>query len=105
MSVLGEQVAPDYNMPVLDIGETRIDVFFLRIGLGRREQAVEVRRVRLVLPVMLERVYVDLPDVPLRLWGLERRRHVSISPERAVFAPATLESGSMSYVTEPSRRR
>jgi hypothetical protein len=105
MSVLGEKVAPHHDVPVLDIGEARIDVFLLRVGLGSGEQSVQVSCVRLILPVVLEGVYVDLPDIRTRLGGLEHRRHDSISPGPPCFAAATLESGSMSYVTEPLRRQ
>ena len=103
--MLGKQVAPDYDVPVLDVGQARIDILLIRVGLSGSEQAVEIRRVRLILPMVLERVYVDLPDIRPLPGGLERRGHDSISPEPPTFAPATLESGSMSYVTEPLRRQ
>src|SRR5687768_10656044 len=106
MSVLGEQVRPHYHVPVLDIRQPRINVLLLCVGLGGREQAIEIRRVCLVLPMVLEGVDVDLPDTRPRpgCGGLDRRRHDSISPEPVTFAPATLVYGSMSYVKEPSRR-
>jgi hypothetical protein len=45
-------------MPVFDDRETQVDVALRRIGLGLRENAVEKRGIRLVLPVMREGVEV-----------------------------------------------
>lgn len=58
MTVLRHEVTPYNDVPFLDVGKARVDVLLVRVGLGFREDAVEVRGVRLVLPVMLERVEV-----------------------------------------------
>ena len=100
VSVPSEQVGPDHDVPVFDISQARIDVFLLRVGLRLGEKAIEIGGIRLVLPMVLEGVDVDLRALGRGRGGLERRRHYSISPERSCFAPATLEYGSMSYVTE-----
>ena len=69
MSVLGEQVGPDYDVPIFDVRQTRIDVFLLRVGLRRGEKAIEIRGVRFILPMVLEGVYVDLATLGRRLRG------------------------------------
>jgi hypothetical protein len=72
-------------MPVFDIGEPRVDVFLLGVWLSGGEKSVEIRRIRLVLPMVLELMEVDV--VPLdgssrRGRGLECCRHAQISPKR-----------------------
>ena len=68
------EVAPDNDMTVLYIRESRVDVLFLLIRLGRRENAVQISRVCFVLPVVLESVHVGLGSgAPLWIYC---RRHV-----------------------------
>ena len=55
MAVLRQEIRPDHDMPILDIGQTRIDVLLFRIGLGGGEEAIQIRRVGFVLPMVLER--------------------------------------------------
>ena len=86
----GEEIAPHDNVPVFDIRQARINVFFLGVGFRRAEKAIQVRRIGFILPMVLESGYVDLRALARGLGGLERRRHASISPERPHFAPATL---------------
>src|SRR6267378_4790482 len=85
MAMRCEQVAPDHYMPVFDIGQTRVDVLLFGVGLRGRQQTIEVRRIRFVLPMMLEGMDVDLRALGRRLGGLERRRHDSISPKPVGF--------------------
>ena len=73
--MLREEIGPDHDVPVFDVGEPGIDVFFLGVGLRRGEEAIEVGRVRFVLPVVLERMNIDLAGVRRCFAGLERRRH------------------------------
>ena len=47
-----QQIPPDPGVALLDVGEARIEVALARILLGRAQEPVEVRRLRLVLPVM-----------------------------------------------------
>ena len=60
MTVLGQQVAPHYDMAVFDGCQSRINVLLVQIGLGLRENAVEERRIGLVLPMVLKRVNVGV---------------------------------------------
>jgi hypothetical protein len=57
-AVLREQVGPDLEVTIFDVGQAAIDVLLLRVRLGLGEEAVEKRRVGLVLPVVLECVEV-----------------------------------------------
>ena len=88
--MLGQQLRPDYDVPVFNIGKPRVDVFLFRIELRRRENAIEVRGISFVLPVVLERVNVDFRFLGRRRgWPrFDRRRHASISPASEPFAPA-----------------
>jgi hypothetical protein len=56
--VLSQQPAPHLYVPVFDLGQAAIEVFLFGIRLGVRQQSVEVRRVGLVLPMVLEGVEV-----------------------------------------------
>src|SRR5438105_2088683 len=57
-AVLGEQLRPDLDMTVLHLRQTTIEILLLRVRFGVGEQTVEVRSIRLVLPMVLERVQV-----------------------------------------------
>jgi hypothetical protein len=69
MSVLREKVTPDYDVPVFNVGQPGVNVLLLRIRLRRGEDAIEVRGVSFVLPVVLERVDVDVDGL---WWGRTR---------------------------------
>ena len=83
--MLLEEVGPHHNVTILDIGEPRINVFLFRVWLGLSKEAVEVRCVRLILPMVLE--FVDVDRLPACSPGrrLQCRSHTEISPPRAVF--------------------
>jgi len=83
--VLGQKIGPHHDVPVFDIRQACVDILLLRVRLGGAEETVQVRRIRFILPVVLERVYVDLPDTSARLGGLECRRHGSISQQPVDF--------------------
>src|SRR4029079_5170017 len=68
---------PDNYMSVLHLGEARVDVLLLLIRLGVGENPIEIGRVSLVLPVLLDRMEVGLGN--LALWRVEHRRHSEIS--------------------------
>ena len=65
MTVLREEIGPDHDVSVFDVREPGVDVFFLVVRLRRGEKAIEIGRVRFVLPVVLEGMDVDLAT----LWG------------------------------------
>jgi hypothetical protein len=75
MTVLREEIGPDDHMPVFDIREPGIDVFFLGVRLRRGEEPIEIGRVRFVLPVVLERMNIGIAGVRGCFAGLERCRH------------------------------
>src|SRR5688572_11052654 len=85
MSIPGEQVGPDNHVPVLDISEALIDVFLSRVRCGGGKQTIQVGRIRLALPWVLECVYVYLRCPGFCLRGLEGRRHSSNIAEAGVF--------------------
>ena len=85
VAVPREQIGPDNNVPIFDVGQARIDVLLFRIGFRGGEEAVQIRRIGFILPMVLERVYVDLGTLGPCLGGLERRRHFSISPDPVLF--------------------
>jgi hypothetical protein len=62
-------------MSILDVGKPRVDVFLLRIRFSVGENAIQIRRVGFVLPMMLERVDVDVMGVGSPGGRLEGRRH------------------------------
>ena len=72
-SISGKQICPDYDVPIFNVGKPGIGVSFFRIRLGGGENAIEVRGIRLVLPMVLERVNVDLRTLWRRRAWLERR--------------------------------
>jgi hypothetical protein len=76
MTVLREEIRPDYDVSVFDIRQPGIDVLFLGVRLRRGEKPIEVGRVRFVLPVVLERMNIGIAGVRGSFAGLERRRHV-----------------------------
>lgn len=86
--MLCQKIGPDYDVPIFDIGQPGIDVLLFRVRLRRGEKAIEIGRVRFILPVVLEGMDVDLAALRGCFAGLKRRRHSSISPGRAPFAPA-----------------
>ena len=57
-TVLRGAARPDLDVPVLDLGEAPVEVLLLRVRLGVGEQAIQERRVGLVLPMVLEGVEV-----------------------------------------------
>jgi hypothetical protein len=75
MTVVREEIGPDHDVPVFDVREPGIDVFFPGVRLRCGKEAIEIGRVRFVLPVVLERMNIDLAGMRARLAGLERRRH------------------------------
>ncbi|HMH24993.1 MAG TPA: hypothetical protein VK542_00260 [Gemmatimonadaceae bacterium] len=75
MSVLRQEIGPDYDVSIFDVREPGIDVFFLGVRLGGGEEAIEIGGVRFVLLVVLERMNIDLAGVRRCFAGLERRRH------------------------------
>src|SRR3954452_3586913 len=48
------------DVAVLDVGESSVDVLLLWVRFGVRKDAIQVRRVSFVLPMMLERVDVGV---------------------------------------------
>src|SRR5688500_11214335 len=56
--VLGKKIGPHHDVAVLDVRQTCVDILLLWIRLGGAEETVQVRRIRFILPVVLERVYV-----------------------------------------------
>src|SRR4029077_5432402 len=85
MPVFCQKLGPDYDVPIFDVSQSGVDVFLFWVRLGRSEKAVQIGRVRFVLPVVLERMDVDLEALWGCFAGLKRRRHSSISPSRASF--------------------
>src|SRR2546430_203059 len=59
--VLGQQLLPDLDVPLLDAGELDVDLFAVGIALLAGEGKVEEGCVGLILPVME-------PFVEIRLW-------------------------------------
>jgi hypothetical protein len=53
-----QKPSPDLDVAILDRRETGVHVPLLQIGFDAGQRAIEKRGVRLVLPVMLERVNV-----------------------------------------------
>jgi hypothetical protein len=56
--VFPEEPAPNAHVPILYFGEPTVQVLFLGVGFGVGKEAVEVRRIGFVLPMMLEGVEV-----------------------------------------------
>src|SRR6476619_8612362 len=112
MAELGKQLRPYCNVSIFDARQTRVDVLLLPVRFGVGEDAIEIRLVRLVLPVVLVRVNVYRMIIARIGFGaggrarFQRGRHASISPREGAFAPlATLELASLSYPTEPQRSK
>jgi hypothetical protein len=83
--VLAEEVGPYDDVAVLDISEARINVLLFGVRLSGGEEAVEVGCVRLILPVVLEFVDVDLLPACSPRRRLQCRSHTEISPHQAGF--------------------
>jgi hypothetical protein len=66
------QVAPDDHVAILYFSEARVDVLLFLVGLGGGQNAIEIRSVGFVLPMVLERVEVGRGAV---LRGLEHGGH------------------------------
>ena len=84
----GEEIGPDYDVPIFDVSEPGIDVFLFWIRLRRGQNPIEVGGVGFILPMVLERVDVDRGRCG-RSWcgaGLQGGRHSSISPPIPAFA-------------------
>jgi len=81
-TMLRHQVTPDNYMAVLYRGQPRVNVLLSRIGLGSGENTIEVGRVSLILPMVLEGVEIGLRGVARRRF--QHRRHSEISPEQPV---------------------
>ena len=58
VSMLLQQRRPDLNVTVLDLGQSQIQRLLLRVRLRPGKDAVQVRGIGLVLPMMLEGVKV-----------------------------------------------
>jgi hypothetical protein len=58
LAMLAEQGAPDLDVSVFNLGEPLVDIALGLIGLGGRQDAVQERRVGLVLPVVLKCVQI-----------------------------------------------
>ncbi len=58
LSVVGQQLPPDLDVPVLHLRQSRIDIALVRVALRRSKHAIEERGVRLVLPVVGKRLQV-----------------------------------------------
>jgi hypothetical protein len=56
--MLAHEVGPHSHVSILDFRETAIQVALLGVGLGIRQEPVQVGGVRFVLPVMGEGVEV-----------------------------------------------
>jgi len=63
--MFAQEVGPDLDVAVLDCCQSPIQVALLLIRFGVGEEAIQVRGIRLVLPMMLECVKV----------GSNRRAH------------------------------
>src|SRR5450759_5865979 len=63
MSMLCQEIGPDYDVPIFDVRQSGVDILLLGVRLSRGEKAIEIGRVRFVLPVVLERMNVDLANV------------------------------------------
>lgn len=83
MAMAAHQIAPDNYMAILDIGQARVDIFLLPIRLGSSEDAVEIRRIRLILPMVLESMHVRLGPAA-SLW-IYSRCHGSNMPDDGFF--------------------
>jgi hypothetical protein len=53
-AVLGQQLAPDLNVAILDGRQFLVDVALVLVRFGAGQDAVQIGRVGLVLPVMFE---------------------------------------------------
>ena len=56
--MLTQQLRPNLNVPVFDLGEPPVKIRLLCIGLGSGQQSLQVGSVGLILPMMLEDVEV-----------------------------------------------
>jgi hypothetical protein len=54
----GQQIRPDLNVLVLDLGESQIQRLLVLVSLRGRQHPIQVCGVGFVLPVMLERVEI-----------------------------------------------
>ena len=57
-AVFHYQIGPNRDMTVFDVGEAPVHIGLLRVWFERGEDAIQVRGVGLVLPVMLKGVQV-----------------------------------------------
>ena len=71
------QLRQDLDVAVLDRGQAPIQVALLRVFLRVGEKPVQVRRVRLVLPMVMEGVEVGGSAAGRRRWGGGGLGHVS----------------------------
>lgn len=95
MAVLRQQLSPDDHMPVLNLGQPRIDPLLARVRLGGRENTVKESRVRFVLPMVFEGVKIRLVTRSAR--GSTVVAIGQICPGRPPSAPATLSGRPLSY--------
>src|SRR3954468_8098597 len=96
--MLTKQASPDLNVFVFDFGETAVKVFLRSVWLGVRKKTVEIRGVRLVLPMMREGVEVGVGRLTGRRVGggyhkqkydgLTRRRPANQKPGNPRVATA-----------------
>jgi hypothetical protein len=84
----GQEVGPDYDVPVFDVRQSRVNVLLFRIRLRRGEKAIEIGRVGFILPVVLESVDIDLANCRRRFARLQRRRHAFNITTSAGFCTA-----------------
>jgi hypothetical protein len=56
VALLGQQLPPDRDVPVLDLGQPRVHVPLGCVLLYLSQEPVQIRRIGLVLPMMLESV-------------------------------------------------
>ena len=56
--MVGEQLRPNLDVPILHFGEAPKQILLLDVGLRVSEKTIEVRCVCFVLPMVLERVQI-----------------------------------------------
>jgi len=64
MPIAGQEIPPNYHVPIFNLRQARINVLLTRVRLGRRQDAIQVRGIRFVLLMMLEGVNVGSRHAP-----------------------------------------
>src|ERR1019366_1555040 len=102
MTMPGHKVTPDDYMPVLDFCEPRIYIPLPCVRFGAGENAIQIRRIRLILPMMLERMNVRLGACTR--FRIHRRCHVSNMSVTGFFRHRATIGGDHVVIRRKSHR-